>query len=74
MYIKSLTQAERDEERFRCQQEAINAGALRPQGIKESMAASYLEYFGQSFADTPLAQHRLEAWTRECMRRKGFSA
>jgi hypothetical protein len=55
-----------------CTQKAIQAGALKPQGLKESMAAGVLEYQGQSFADTALAQARLEAWVRACLEGRPF--
>lgn len=43
---------------------AIAAGALAPQGFKEGIAANLLSYYeGRSFATTPRAQSRLEAWT-----------
>jgi hypothetical protein len=56
-----------------CQEAAINAGALKPQGWKERMAAGITEGNGGRWADTPVARARLEAWTQEYMRRRGFS-
>jgi hypothetical protein len=56
-----------------CRRAAIAAGALEPQGFMEGVAANWMSYNGQWFAHTALAQSRLEAWIRECMRRKGFS-
>ena len=53
---------------------SYNAGSLKPQGMKERMAAGFLAYpEGQSWANTPRAQSRLEAWIKKCLRRKGFS-
>ena len=56
-----------------CQQEAIEAGALKPQGLMENIAAGTMSYNGQSFANTAVAQQRLKAWTLEIIRRKGYS-
>ena len=53
-------------------QKAIAAGALKPQGLKESMAAGVLEYQGQSFANTALARARLEAWVQACLEGRPF--
>jgi hypothetical protein len=47
---------------------AIAAGALRPQGFAEGVAAnlnSYQNY--RNWSETPRAQARLEAWTRAIM-------
>jgi hypothetical protein len=55
-----------------CQDAAIRAGALQPQGTKEAIAASWLSYQGQSFAATPLAQSRLRAWIEACLKQKGY--
>jgi hypothetical protein len=63
-----------NQDREECRQAAIRAGALRPQGFKEEVLAGWLGYYqGQSFENTPLAQGRLNAWTDECMRGKGYS-
>ena len=56
-----------------CRNAAIRAGALSPQGFKEGAAANWLDAQGQSFANSPLAQSRLEAWIKECMKRKGYN-
>ena len=57
-----------------CRQAAIAAGALKPQGLAERMAAGVLAYQrGQSWASTPTAQNRLAAWIEECVRRKSYS-
>jgi len=69
-----MTQAEYDKEWFQCQQEAINAGALEPQNMGERLAANWINYQGGFWRDSPRARARLDQWTRECMRRKGFSA
>jgi len=42
---------------------AIQMGALKPQGFQENWAAGVMSYNGRSFADTPLARSRLQAWT-----------
>jgi len=55
-----------------CQEAAINSGALMPQGWKERMAAGIMAGNGGSWADTAVARARLEAWTQECMSRRGF--
>ena len=55
-----------------CQQEAIAAGALKPQGLMENMSAGVMEYNYGSFANTAVAQNRLHLWTLEIMRRKGY--
>lgn len=55
-----------------CQQEAIDAGALKPQGIWERIAANIISFNGGFWENTPLAQQRLHDWTYECMRRRGF--
>jgi hypothetical protein len=47
---------------------AVEMGALKPQGLKENMAAGVMAHNGRSFAQTPLAQSRLEAWTQAIMR------
>lgn len=56
-----------------CRQEAINAGALKPQGWKERIAANLISSNGGSWSDSVTARSRLEAWTNDCMRRRGFS-
>ena len=56
-----------------CRQAAIRAGALKPQGTLERIAAGKMAYDGRSFADTDVARARLTVSIRECMRRKGFS-
>jgi hypothetical protein len=54
-----------------CVQEAINAGALEPQGFGESVSANLLSYYeGRSFATTPHAQGRLEQWTNDLYARR----
>ena len=56
-----------------CRQAAIEAGALKPQGFWDWMAAGFLaKDEGLDWADTPKARSRLEAWIKACMRRKGF--
>lgn len=55
-----------------CERQAIEEGALEPQGFKEGLSANWLQNQGRRFADTPLARSRLQAWTEECMRRKGL--
>jgi len=43
---------------------AIAAGALKPQGFKEEIAANWNSYSNyQNWADTGQAQDRLKAWT-----------
>ena len=57
-----------------CQQKAIGAGALKPQGFGERFAANLAaQQGGIPFENTVLAQSRLDEWTRDCMRRKGYS-
>jgi len=55
-----------------CEQEAIEAGALKPQGLMENMSAGFMAYNYGDFAHTPLARERLHQWTLEIMRRKGY--
>jgi hypothetical protein len=50
-----------------CRQRAIAAGALEPQGFREGLSANWLSYKGRSFAETPVAQARLQAWIEECV-------
>jgi hypothetical protein len=69
-----MTQAEYDEEWYKCQQEAVKAGALKPQGVMERMAAGHILNQGGFWRDTARAKDRLDEWTRECMRRKGYQA
>ncbi len=57
---------------YACQQAAIDAGALEPQGIAERMAAGVMASSGQRWADCQRARQRLEEWTRDCLRKKGF--
>ncbi|TCZ66730.1 hypothetical protein [Roseicella aquatilis] len=42
---------------------AIEMGALRPQDMSEGAAVAWLSASYHSFAETPKAQSRLEAWT-----------
>ena len=53
-------------EEARAQAEAM--GALKPQGMKENIAAGVMAHNGRSFAQTTLAQSRLEAWTQAILR------
>ena len=47
---------------------AVKMGALQPQGLKERMATDIPASKGRSFAETPRAQERLEAWTQAILR------
>jgi hypothetical protein len=47
------------------QREAIARGALKPQGFAEGLSANINNYNGGLWANTPLAQARLKAWTEE---------
>ena len=56
------------QERYeRCRQRAIAAGALKPKGMGERMAAGVLASNGQSWENTAKAQARLAAWIEQCM-------
>ena len=65
-----MTQYEMDMLYGRCRQEAINAGALRPRGFGEGLAANVLESGGGSFAATPLAQGRLKRLADDIFRQR----
>ena len=57
-----------------CQQEAIRAGALEPQGIAERMAAGVLSYQqGESWSNCARARGRLQQWTNDRLRARGYN-
>ncbi len=58
---------------YECQQAAIESGALRPQGISESLAANWMSCQGQRWEDCPRARQRLQEWTLDCLRNKGIN-
>ena len=60
------------EARDECHRDAIKAGALEPQGLKERVAAGIMVANGQSWQNSRVAQERLESWIQECVRRKGL--
>ena len=43
---------------------AITAGALKPKGILENIAAAIMLNQGRHWSDTERAKHRLEDWTQ----------
>ena len=55
---------------IQCRQEAIDAGALKPQGFGEGVAASSLQDPGGRFAATPRAQARLQQMTQDLFQRR----
>ena len=58
---------------YECQQEAIRAGALDPQGLAEGLAANWLSAQGQSWADGAKARGRLQQWTNDRLRARGYN-
>lgn len=61
-----------EEDFAECQQAAINAGALEPQGLLDRAAAGIMAYNRKKWSDTPQAQQRLRTMTNACLRRKGY--
>jgi hypothetical protein len=57
-----------------CRQAAIAAGALEPQTPAERAAAGVMAYNGQSWANTAVAQARLEEWTNACIEGRSFGS
>lgn len=60
-----------EEELADCQQQAIAAGTLKPQGMGERAASGIQANKGIHWSDTPVAQQRYDAFVTDCMRKKG---
>jgi hypothetical protein len=67
-------QTDFDSDLLAARQEAIHAGALKPQGIIEQFAANNLSYSqGIQWQNTELAQQRLREWTRANLQKRGYN-
>jgi hypothetical protein len=64
-----------DDDRYEeCRRRAIAAGALKPQGIAENMAAGVMAHQqGIAWASTAKAQYRLQVWIQDCLEGRAFS-